>query len=55
MNFIKQGADVSHKKFGKGKIISVEGDFPSTKATINFPAIGENKTLLLKFAKLMPA
>jgi DNA helicase-2/ATP-dependent DNA helicase PcrA len=41
------GMEVEHLKFGKGKILDVEGD----KATVFFPKVGK-KQLLLKFAKL---
>lgn len=54
LEFIKPGAKVSHAKFGAGEILSVEGNFPNSKAKINFAGVGE-KTLLLKFAKLNPA
>jgi len=43
--------EVEHQKFGMGKVVRVEGVFPDSKATVNFPAHG-NKQLLLKFAKL---
>jgi DNA helicase-2/ATP-dependent DNA helicase PcrA len=45
------GINVAHEKFGKGKIISIEGAYPNRKATVFFPNVG-NKQLLLKFAKL---
>jgi DNA helicase-2/ATP-dependent DNA helicase PcrA len=45
------GINVSHEKFGKGKIVSIEGVHPNRKATVFFPNVG-NKQLLLKFAKL---
>jgi DNA helicase-2/ATP-dependent DNA helicase PcrA len=41
------GMEVEHLKFGKGKVLDVEGD----KATVFFPKVGK-KQLLLKFAKL---
>jgi len=44
------GMSVEHVKFGKGKIIEIEGDFPNTKATVKFVGIGQKK-LLLKFAR----
>lgn len=47
---LKVGKNVLHEKFGKGKVIGIEGDPPS-KATVFFPKVG-NKQLLLKFAKL---
>jgi len=48
---LKENDFVSHEKFGKGKIISLEGVWPETKAMIQFETIG-NKNLLLKFARL---
>lgn len=45
------GSEVEHEKFGKGKVLQLDGDFPNTKATVFFPAVGQ-KQLLLKFAKL---
>lgn len=47
---LKVGYNVKHEKFGKGKVVGLEGDPPS-KATVFFPTFG-NKQLLLKFAKL---
>jgi len=43
--------DVEHARFGKGKVVKLEGASPDTKATIFFPGSGK-KVLLLKFAKL---
>ena len=48
---IKVGDQVSHERFGKGKVVEISGDFPNTKATVFFPSAGQ-KQLLLKFAKL---
>jgi DNA helicase-2/ATP-dependent DNA helicase PcrA len=45
------GMEVEHQKFGTGKVINLEGNFPDNKATVFFPAEG-NKQLLLKYAKL---
>lgn len=45
------GQNVMHEKFGKGKVIAIEGAEPNTKATIFFPTEGQ-KQLLLRFAKL---
>ncbi len=45
------GAKVEHARFGRGEVISLEGDMPNTKATIKFAGVG-TKQLLLKFAKL---
>jgi DNA helicase-2/ATP-dependent DNA helicase PcrA len=41
------GTEVEHDRFGKGKVLQIEGD----KATVFFPNVGQ-KQLLLKFAKL---
>ena len=48
---IKAGAQVEHQRFGKGKVLNVEGSGPSRKATVFFSAVGQ-KQLLLKFARL---
>jgi DNA helicase II / ATP-dependent DNA helicase PcrA len=48
---ISVGLNVLHEKFGKGKVISLEGISPNQKATIFFPEHGQ-KQILLKFAKL---
>jgi DNA helicase-2/ATP-dependent DNA helicase PcrA len=48
---IKAGMQVEHQRFGKGKVLNVEGSGPSRKATVFFPVIGQ-KQLLLKFARL---
>jgi len=45
------GMEVEHPKFGKGKVVAVEGIGPNKKATVFFNTIG-NKNLLLRFAKL---
>ena len=45
------GTQVEHIKFGKGKVLNVEGKAPNEKATVFFPSVGQ-KQLLLKFAKL---
>ena len=45
------GQKVKHSRFGRGKILKVEGEDANKKATIFFNGIGE-KTLLLKFARL---
>jgi len=47
---LKVGYNVKHERFGKGKVVALEGK-PPTKATVFFPKVG-NKQLLLKFAKL---
>jgi DNA helicase-2/ATP-dependent DNA helicase PcrA len=48
---IRVGIEVEHERFGKGKVISLEGTGPNTKATVFFPGIGQ-KQLLLRFARL---
>lgn len=48
---IKTGMFVEHQRFGRGKVIAIEGEMPAKKAKVFFPNAGE-KQLLLKFAKL---
>ncbi|MBP7497946.1 MAG: UvrD-helicase domain-containing protein, partial [Bacteroidales bacterium] len=48
---IQTGMEVEHIRFGKGKIISMEGNGVNRKATVFFHDHG-NKQLILKFAKL---
>lgn len=48
---ITVGNLVEHKKFGKGKVLSLEGKGPNIKAEIEF-ARGGKKKLLLQYAKL---
>lgn len=48
---IQSGMEVIHERFGRGKVLLVEGKSPDLKATVFFPGVG-NKQLLLKFAKL---
>lgn len=48
---LQNGMTVEHQKFGKGKIIQLEGAGANKKATVFFKGIGQ-KQLLLKFAKL---
>ncbi|HOW26355.1 MAG TPA: 3'-5' exonuclease [Bacteroidales bacterium] len=48
---IQVGMNVEHARFGKGKVISMEGTGPNKKATIYFQDIGQ-KQILLKFARL---
>jgi DNA helicase II / ATP-dependent DNA helicase PcrA len=45
------GSLVQHDRFGNGKVIAMEGDFPNNKATVQFEGVGP-KQLLIKFAKL---
>jgi DNA helicase-2/ATP-dependent DNA helicase PcrA len=46
------GMKVQHDKFGIGKVIAVEGNADSRKATVFFEGGVGNKQLMLKFAKL---
>ena len=48
---IQTGMMIEHQRFGKGKVLQVEGTFPNLKATVFFQNAGQ-KQLLLKFAKL---
>ncbi len=48
---IKVGSYVEHVRFGKGRIVKIEGVGADTKAEINF-SNGGLKKLLLRFAKL---
>ena len=45
------GAKVEHVRFGKGKVMNIEGTGTDTKAEIEFEN-GGLKKLLLRFAKL---
>ncbi|MDX9725464.1 MAG: 3'-5' exonuclease [Bacteroidales bacterium] len=45
------GDTVSHDRFGKGLIISIEGEAPNNTATVDFSE-GGRKKLLLRFARL---
>ena len=46
-----QGDAVEHERFGRGIIVSIEGQPPNTTATVEFEKEGSKK-LLLRFAKL---
>jgi len=48
---LKSGDMVEHHKFGKGKVLTLEGVGNEKKATVNFQDKGQ-KVLLLKYAKL---
>ena len=48
---IKVGQKVEHARFGKGKVLSIEGTSGNEKATIEFNDFGQ-KLILMKFAKL---
>ncbi len=52
INAILPGMQVSHEKFGLGKVLNIEGaDENSRKAVVFFEGVGQ-KQLMLKFAKL---
>ncbi|TAL62129.1 MAG: ATP-dependent DNA helicase [Bacteroidetes bacterium] len=48
---LQVGMRVSHDRFGNGKVTNIEGQFPNSKASVDFGEAGQ-KQLLLKFAKL---
>ena len=48
---LEEGMTVAHERFGKGKVVKIEGRAPDLKATVFFPSAGQ-KQLLLRFAKL---
>ncbi|MBK7382519.1 MAG: UvrD-helicase domain-containing protein [Flavobacteriales bacterium] len=48
---LQEGQTVEHERFGKGKVLKVEGNAPDLKATVFFPSAGQ-KQLLLRFARL---
>ena len=50
-NSIKEGMEVFHDRFGRGKVLTIEGPEGDRKASVNFANSG-TKTLILKFAKL---
>jgi DNA helicase-2/ATP-dependent DNA helicase PcrA len=47
---ISVGKHILHNRFGRGKVLRIEGTGDSTKATVQFENVG-TKQLLLKFAK----
>lgn len=51
LRHLQVGMQVQHDRFGNGKVINMEGDFPNNKATVFFEGVGQ-KQLLIKFAKL---
>ena len=51
VGLFKAGLEVQHARFGKGKIVSIDGNGDNKMATIQFEKDGPKK-LLLKFAKL---
>jgi DNA helicase-2/ATP-dependent DNA helicase PcrA len=48
---LQTGMLVEHSKFGKGKVMAIEGSGSNKKATVFFSGVGQ-KQLLLRFAKL---
>lgn len=48
---LQANMEVEHQRFGRGKILKIEGAASNKKATVLFSKIGE-KQLLLRFAKL---
>ena len=50
INF-SEGDEVSHEKFGLGKIVKIEGLNNDVRAIVEFSKFGQ-KNLLLRFAKL---
>ena len=48
---LAEGMTVAHERFGKGKVLKIEGTAPDLKATVFFPSAGQ-KQLLLRFARL---
>lgn len=50
-HLLQAGMQVEHDRFGKGKILQIEGAPGNKKATVFFQGVGQ-KQLLLKFAKL---
>jgi DNA helicase-2/ATP-dependent DNA helicase PcrA len=49
---IQSGMLVEHQRFGKGRVVQIEGEMPNKKATVFFQQMKQEKQLLLKFAKL---
>jgi DNA helicase-2/ATP-dependent DNA helicase PcrA len=48
---LQVGMQVEHDRFGTGKVINMDGEFPNNKTTVFFEGVGQ-KQLLVKFAKL---
>jgi DNA helicase-2/ATP-dependent DNA helicase PcrA len=48
---IQAGMEVFHERFGRGKVVEIEGTGQNRKATVFFKNVGD-KQLLLRFAKL---
>ncbi len=47
---ISEGQIIEHQRFGRGKVVKVEGVGENAKATVDFDTTGR-KQLLLKFAR----
>lgn len=47
---LSAGMFIEHNRFGRGRVVNVEGVGDGTKATVDFENVG-TKILLLKFAK----
>lgn len=47
---LAEGMVIEHQRFGRGRVVAVEGSGENTKATVNFDKVG-TKQLLLKFAR----
>lgn len=48
---IQAGMEIEHQKFGKGKVVNLEGEGGNKIATMFFPGIGQ-KRIMLKYAKV---
>jgi len=48
---IQVGMEIFHERFGRGKVVEIEGSGQNRKATVFFKNVGD-KQLLLRFAKL---
>ena len=48
---IQAGMEVFHERFGRGKVVAIDGTGQNRKATVFFKSVGD-KQLLLRFAKL---
>ncbi len=48
---LQNGMEVEHNRFGRGKVLQIEGNGDDKKATIFFQEIGQ-KQILLKYAKM---
>jgi len=53
-DFLQPGKIVKHRTFGLGSVVSVDGNPPALRVTVNFRIVGR-KTVVQRFAKLEPA